>query len=447
MARFREQLAVLSETLRTPTSLYERNARYVMIDGMGVGLVTGVATFLSVFLARLGASNVLVGLLTAMPAVTGALTSIPLGHFLGARRNPVVWYARSRILVLSSYALTGLMPFFFPADTTIWAIIVIWAVATVPQTMTNILFTLVMTAVAGPSRRLSLMSRRWATLGITNAISVALVGLVLGLFNFPVNYQIVFIFSFVGGLISYTFSTNIVLPEERVAAAEASPNLPWHAAARRMARLFVASKPFARFVGSQFVFRCGMAMAIPLFPLYWVRTVGASDSAIGLINTVQSSVLLIAYTLWIAVARRRGGAFVLIFCAFGIALYPLATALTMQVWPLLIFAAFAGLFSAGSDLVIFDVAAATAPAEARGAAIGVYHTTNYIATFVAPLIGTAAAQQVGIGTMLIVAAMLRLAGGLMFLLLRVGHDEGAAQETEGTQRAQEKGRQGDKVAG
>jgi len=178
-----------------------------------------------------------------------------------------------------------------------------------------------------------------------------------------------------------------------------------------------------------------------------VRTVGASDSAIGLINTVQSSVLLIAYTLWIAVARRRGGAFVLIFCAFGIALYPLATALTMQVWPLLIFAAFAGLFSAGSDLVIFDVAAATAPAEARGAAIGVYHTTNYIATFVAPLIGTAAAQQVGIGTMLIVAAMLRLAGGLMFLLLRVGHDEGAAQETEGTQRAQEKGRQGDKVAG
>ena len=86
MARFREQLEVLSEKLRTPTNLYERNARYVMIDGIGVGIVTGVATFLSVFLTRLGASNVMVGLLTAMPAVTGALTSIPLGHFLGSRR-------------------------------------------------------------------------------------------------------------------------------------------------------------------------------------------------------------------------------------------------------------------------------------------------------------------------------------------------------------------------
>lgn len=439
MARFREQLAVLSDKLRTPTSLYERNARYVMIDGIGVGLVTGVATFLSVFLTRLGASNILVGLLTAMPAVTGVLISIPLGHFLGSRRNPVVWYARSRVWVLSSYALTGLVPFFFPADTTIWAIIVIWAVATVPQTMTNILFTLVMTAVAGPSRRLSLMSRRWATLGITNAVSVAMVGLTLDLLNFPINYQLVFICSFVGGLISYNFSTNIVLPEERIAKAEASPNLPWHASARRMARLFVGNEAFSRFVASQFVFRLGMAMAIPLFPLYWVRTVGASDSSIGLISTVQSSVLLVAYSLWIAVARRRGEGFVLIICAFGLALYPLVTALTTQVWPLLIYAAMAGLFIAGSDLVIFDVAAATAPAEARGAAIGVYHTSNYVATFIAPLIGTAAAQQVGIGTMLMVAAALRLAGGVMFLLLRVGHGE--AQETQETRRS------GDKVAG
>ncbi len=430
MARFREQLEVLNEKLRTPTNLYERNARYVMIDGIGVGIVSGVATFLSVFLTRLGASNVMVGLLTAMPAVTGALTSIPLGHFLGSRRNPVVWYARSRVLVLSSYALTGLVPFFFPDETAIWAIILIWAVATVPQTMTNILFTLVMMAVAGPSRRLSLMSRRWATLGITSAISVALVGLVLDLLNFPINYQVVFICSFAGGLISYAFSTNIVLPEENIAKAEASPNLPWHASARRMARLFVDSKPFARFVGSQFVFRMGIAMAIPLFPLYWVRTIGASDSAIGLISTVQSSVLLIAYTLWIAVARRRGEGFVLIVCAFGVALYPLATAFTTQVWPLLIWAALAGLFSAGSDLVIFDVAAATAPAEARGAAIGVYHTSTYIATFVAPLIGTAAAQQVGIDTMLIVAAVLRMAGGLLFLLLRVGREEEQPGEGE-----------------
>ncbi len=79
----------LQKLLAPPTSLYERNARNVMVDGIGVGLVSGIATFLSVFLVRLGASNVQVGLLTAMPALVGALCAIPLGQFLGRQRNLV----------------------------------------------------------------------------------------------------------------------------------------------------------------------------------------------------------------------------------------------------------------------------------------------------------------------------------------------------------------------
>lgn len=394
-----------------------------MIDGMGVGIATGVATFLSVFLARLGASNVLVGLLTAMPAVTGALLAIPLGQFLGRQPNIILWYARSRLWVLSSYALTGLVPFVLGNRSTPYAIIAIWAIATIPQTMVNITFTLVMQAVAGPSKRMALMSRRWTSLGIANALSVALVGWTLDRIAFPINYQVVFICSFIGGMISYYFSTSIVLPPEALATAQARHDpAPWRVRFARTSHLFVQYRPYTRFIVSQFVFRCGMAMAIPLFPLYWVRSVGVSDAAIGLINTVQSGVLMIAYTVWIIVARKYGAGRVLTFCALGLAAYPLLTALTSTVWPLLIFAGIAGIFVAGTDLVIFDVVAATAPEEARGTAIGLYHTTNYIATFAAPLIGTVASNVVGIGTMLAVAAALRLIGGILFLVFGVGKE-------------------------
>ena len=41
---------------------------------------------------------------------------------------------------------------------------------------------------------------------------------------------------------------------------------------------------------SQFVFRCGITLALPIFPLYWVRELHASDAWIGLINTVNSGV-------------------------------------------------------------------------------------------------------------------------------------------------------------
>ena len=76
--------------IRPPDSLYERNARNVMIDGMGVGLAVGVGTFLSVFLIRLGASNFQVGLLTAMPAVTGGLLAMWIGDFIQRQRNLIL---------------------------------------------------------------------------------------------------------------------------------------------------------------------------------------------------------------------------------------------------------------------------------------------------------------------------------------------------------------------
>jgi hypothetical protein len=405
-----------------PDSLYERNARNVMIDGMGVGLVTGVASFLSVFLIRLGASNLQIGLLTAMPAVTGALLAIPIGDFVQRRANIVTWYARSRLWVLSSYALTGLVPFLVGGNDAraIVAIIAIWAIATVPQTLVNVLFTIVMSAVAGPSNRMSLMSRRWTTLGITNALSVAVVGWTLDQIAFPINYQAVFIASFVGGLISYYFSTSIVLPE----GAHVPNTVPsrWHAVFVEMPRLLKSQPAFSRFVWSQFVYRCGIAMAIPLFPLYWVREVQASDSAIGLINTVGSGVLLIAYSFWIAIARRRGQREVLLICGAGLALYPFLVGFSGQVWQLIVLAGVAGIFAAGADLVLFDLLIAVVDPDKRGQSVGLYHTTTYVATFVGPIVATAAADAFGLIPVLWAAALLRLSGTALFMGLGIGRE-------------------------
>ncbi len=92
LARFAHTVRGALRTVTVPpTSLYERNARNVMIDGMGVGLVTGAASFLSVFLIRLGASNLQVGLLTSMPAVTGYLLAIPICNFIHLRSKIFLW--------------------------------------------------------------------------------------------------------------------------------------------------------------------------------------------------------------------------------------------------------------------------------------------------------------------------------------------------------------------
>ena len=94
--------AALGRWVTQPASVEQRNTRHVLIDGIGVGIVSGVATFLSVFLVRLGASSFLVGLLTSMPALTGILLALPVGRMLERQRNIVPWYSRARVLVLDS---------------------------------------------------------------------------------------------------------------------------------------------------------------------------------------------------------------------------------------------------------------------------------------------------------------------------------------------------------
>ena len=403
-----------------PGSVAERNVRNVLIDGMGVGLVQGVATFLSVFLVRLGASPFLVGLLTSMPALTGMILAVPVGRMLERQRNIVPWYSRARVWVLSSYALTGLVPFFFPLGLAPIAIITIWAIATVPQTIVNVAFTIVMGAVAGPNRRYYLMSRRWSTLGITSAISVATVGVILDLISFPINYQTVFIGSFAGGLLSFAFSSRIVIPDNDLSESAESAG---HSLRERLAEGLAALREnaaYSRFLASQFVFRCGLALALPLFPLYWVRELNASDSWIGIINTVQNAVLLGAYFMWSALSRRRGAVLVLRLCSFGLGVYPILTGLTHSVPPLIFYAGLAGIFSAGIDLVLFDILLVTCPKRHAASYIAVYQMTTYVATFIAPLLGTFLAGTLGYGPALFAGGGLRFVGAALFVLLGVG---------------------------
>jgi hypothetical protein len=208
------------------TPVQKRNFTTIQIDAIGVGLASAASPFLPVFLARLGATNLQVGLLTAMPGFTGFLLAILVGRFLQSRTNIVPWFSTSRLLVLSAYAATGLAPFIVPDEYLIFTILGIWAAATVPQTAVAVAFSVVMNAAAGPTLRYELMSRRWSILGFTNAIAVAIAGQVLNMLGFPFNYQVVFISLSLGGLVSYYYSSRIELPDTLAHESQSGKSFP-----------------------------------------------------------------------------------------------------------------------------------------------------------------------------------------------------------------------------
>ena len=132
----------------------------MQIDGIGIGVAGAAAAFLPVFLARTGATSFQISLLSVMPALTGMVFALPIGWLLQSRANIVKWFSNSRLLVISAYALTGLMPFVLRGASVVPGVLVVWACVTVPQTTVAVAFSVVMNEVVGPRGRYFLMSRQ-----------------------------------------------------------------------------------------------------------------------------------------------------------------------------------------------------------------------------------------------------------------------------------------------
>lgn len=395
-----------------PVDIQDRNKRYVQIDAIGVGTASAAAPFLPVFLTRLGATAVQIGLLTSMPGFTGLVLALWVGRFLQRQRNVVPWFSLSRLMVISAYALTGIVPFFVPDNILIYVILFIWALATLPQTMVAVGFSVVMNAVSGPEGRYELMSRRWSILGITTAITVAIAGQILDRTGFHLNYQVVFIGLSLGGLISYYFSSRIQIPDAD--PVPVSPKGSIISSVREYYHLINQEPAFVSFTLKRFVYLFGITLATPLFPLYFVRELNASDAWIGFLYTVQTAVLVVGYFFWTRMSRKRGSRFVLLATTFSVALYPGLVALTDNQTLILILASIAGIFQAGIDLVFFDELMKTIPPRYSPTFVSLAQSITYLAAILAPLVGTYLSVHIGLTGALLISTAVRFIGFILF---------------------------------
>jgi len=393
--------------------IQKRNFRNVQIDGIGVSISNVSAPYLPVFLTRLGASNFQVGLLSSMPGATGLFLAIIVGRFLQTRRNVVPWYGISRLLVILCYALTGILTLLIAQKYVIIATLVIWALATIPQTALAVAFSVVMNAVAGPEGRYALLSRRWAIFGLTGVVGTFIVTQVIDLIAFPVNYAIMFLILSLGGFLSFYFSNQIQVPDQ-IPPPSVNNSSPQDALPNYLA-LLRANPACVSFATKRLVYYSALVLGQPIMPLYLVREVHATDGQIGTVSMMMSLIMLIGYFLWPRLSRRRGGRFVLLATTFGMTFYPALSAATTNINLIILYAGIAGLFQAGLDLVFFDELMKTVPQEYSATFVSLVQSMQYFSLVLAPLLGTWLANYIGLGGALWLSAGLRLIGFLLFL--------------------------------
>ncbi len=381
-----------------------------MLEISWFGVVWGtVVAFLQVYIVRLGASSLLVGAITYGPALIGVLWQIPAGRLVTRIGHRMSWVIGAGFFFRLQFLLVALAPFVFSrgrAEVTA----LIWVLGAVASSVSNIVF-LSMMADAVPSDRLTqVVGWRIAGFGLANTIVTLLGGQFLKFLPFPLNYQVLFLIGYAGAMISWGYVRRIHVPDP---PADRSQHPAFWRDLSRMLRY----PRFGRFLVAVGVLQLALGMIAPLLPLYWVRSLSASDAQVSVVMTVTSGALVIGSLLMRRLVGRIGRMRALAAGALGYAFYPLLTSLTPSVWWLVPWAALAGLFNAAFTVTLFDNLISVTPAEDRTNYMAVYNVAVNIALFAGPILaGLLARDAAGVELGLRVAAGVCLVAALLLAL-------------------------------
>jgi MFS family permease len=419
-------------------SLEDLNILNFTLDTAIQGVIMGgISTYLSVFVVRLGASSLLVSLLTSLPAVLMAVLSIPVGLWVERQVDPVRLTNQIRLFHRGAFLVVGLLPFVFERYLA-EAVVVVWALNSVPATAINLSWMAVVAEIVPPRRRPSVNGTRWALLSLVTAISVAAFGYLLERMDFPINYQIVFAVSFLSGLGGMYFFAKLEMPSstEGSAAPESTPGgqaIPTPGVARRQrspvweqvkssAQSILDAPAFGRYLLATAVLRLGLNIPVALYSIYWIRHLEASDLWIGWRATASSLALIVGYYLWGRVASRKGHHVVLVACTLGVGLYPVLTAfVTDQVWLPLVGVVY-GFFVTGIDLSFFDTLLHVCPPGKRASYIALNTFFANLMIFCAPMLGSLLDRWLDIRAVFFIAGGAHLLAVVLFRLLHVAAD-------------------------
>lgn len=388
------------------------NLKFALIEAIFLGIIFTADPYLSVFLVRMGANSFQVSLLSSMPAISGLLLVMFIGRYLQSQKNILPWYSTPRVFSTLAYLLTGLMPFVFSGQSLIVAVLAVWALATIPQTIIMVSFTVVMGMISDGNHRFELMSRRWAVLAGVSALLLVGIGFFLDTVQSPLNYQIVFMALSMGVIGATYYNRKLKLPDNE--PSDKPSALPIAGQVKQYGSLLKENPPFTRFILKRLIYQFGWTFAFPIYPLYYVHEVHASDTWVGFFSTVSTVVVVIGYFFWLRESRRRSNHVLLGWTTFGTGIFPILFAATTRPELIALIVGFGALFQSGMDLVFFDELMKTVPRKSHILYVSLAQSAQYLATIAGPFAGSFVASQFGLVPALLASGTIRLIGFALF---------------------------------
>lgn len=404
----------LSENIR---GAERRNIVLLYVEVVFASVLAAASSFDSAYILRLGGSNRLVGLLASLPALIAIFFYLPSARILQKKRHYGPWVVGSLLLTRTGYLVILSLPFFLKRmlpEATAGILILM----TLPAVFFSTGWSPLLSDVIPERSRATVLAWRSILSSAAIASLTYLAGALLDRGVFPRNYQWLYGIGYIGGLLSVFFVALIRVPEQTVSTLPLTGKRQESFAhsALSMAR---ENKRFAYLILNTFLFNLGAWMLGPLYMIFFVRELKATDSWVGLHTTLAHIGVVVGYWVWRRLARRWGDAKTLLVALPLTVTYPFMVSAFPHLTPILVAGFLINAFAPGVNLSHSLIFLDLLPQGRKHDATALYSMVMNIGAFACPLVGVALANIIGILPTLLIGGVLRALGAAMFYILPV----------------------------
>ncbi len=413
----------LPNLLRGPTlhSELRQNIWHFYLDLIWLGVANAAITFNSVYAIRLGASEELLGWLTSIPGLLVVLLRAPAARMIERAEDQQSLIVRGLLGARIFYLLIFLLPF-LPGLHRAEVLVALIIMMGLPAILANAGWGSFFADVIPARQRVKVVSVRSTLTHLMILVIVPVLGKWLDWVPFPYNYQGIYLLAFIGALVSTWHVTKVKVPED-VRARQKKQRAPAPLNLRSIWQIMTGSRQFSALLIATFAYQWAVSIASPLYNVYYVQRLDASEGWIGFRTTLASLASILAYRFWPRLIDRWGDRAVLILTAPMMLFFPLGTGLARTLMPHLFIITWARVFGAAVMLSRYSILLKSCPEDRRPTYIATYAISVNVAAFIAPLIGVRLEGFVGINNVFFVSAALRLASALLYLRLPATKDE------------------------
>jgi MFS family permease len=164
-------------------------------------------------------------------------------------------------------------------------------------------------------------------------------------------------------------------------------------------------------------FNFAWQIAWGIFNIYIIRVVGATIFWISMFSVGSMTAQFLSFPLWKKWAEQRSNVLVFVLSAVGMATIPFLTVLSTNLYYITLIQTASGFFLAGTVLLLFNLLLEQSPEEVRTYCITTYNVLLSVVAFIAPQVGIALLDELGVETSMYISSLLRFLAAALFFVV------------------------------